>query len=202
MNLTCRQCKTKLNIPDHKIPKDKDAKISCPKCKYKITIPASPPAGVTGEMNRQSARLSFEDRMNAMVCVGDPELQKKTGQTLAAMGFEIQAVKDAKTAMSKMEYHVFHLLITDEAFDRNKGAARIIHKLNTVDMSLRRRICAVLLTRMFQTNDNMAALHKSVNNILHAGDIAHLESFLTKALFDHKNLYSVYNESLKSAGKA
>ncbi|MBW2610039.1 MAG: zinc-ribbon domain-containing protein [Deltaproteobacteria bacterium] len=38
MEVTCDQCKTKLNIPDEKIPKDQMVRVNCPKCKSKITI--------------------------------------------------------------------------------------------------------------------------------------------------------------------
>lgn len=38
MEVICDQCKTKLNIPDEKIPKDQVVKVNCPKCKGKITI--------------------------------------------------------------------------------------------------------------------------------------------------------------------
>ena len=38
MEVTCDHCKTKLNVPDDKIPKDQIVRINCPKCKNKITI--------------------------------------------------------------------------------------------------------------------------------------------------------------------
>ena len=38
MEVTCEQCKTKLNIPDEKIPKDQMVRVNCPKCKGKITL--------------------------------------------------------------------------------------------------------------------------------------------------------------------
>jgi predicted Zn finger-like uncharacterized protein len=38
MEVTCTQCKTILNVPDEKIPKDQMIRVSCPKCKNKITI--------------------------------------------------------------------------------------------------------------------------------------------------------------------
>lgn len=202
MNITCSQCKTKLNIPDHKIPKDKDASIACPKCKAKITIPAAKPAQPPAEHTPPASRLSFEDRLNALVCVGPPEYQKKLYQSLSRMGFDVRVVNDHKTAISKMEYHIYHLVVLDETFEQYQGTAKILDKMNTIDMSLRRRICLVLLSSGFGTNDNMASLHASVNNILHTNDIAHIESFITRSLAEHKNLYTVYNESLKQAGKA
>lgn len=57
MEVICESCKTKLNIPDEKIPRDQTVRISCPKCKNRITIephgagrtgpsrPASPEGG-------------------------------------------------------------------------------------------------------------------------------------------------------------
>ncbi len=38
MEVTCQSCKTKLNIPDEKIPKDQLVRVNCPKCKNKITL--------------------------------------------------------------------------------------------------------------------------------------------------------------------
>ena len=38
MEVTCSECKTKLNVPDEKIPRDQMVRINCPKCKSKITI--------------------------------------------------------------------------------------------------------------------------------------------------------------------
>lgn len=202
MNITCQHCKTKLNIPDHKIPKDKESIVSCPKCKEKIAIHADKSLKQTDENKKHVPRLSFEDRLNALVCVGDMDLQKKAFQSLKQMGFDVKVVDDSKTALIKMGYHIYHLVILDETFDQNQGMVKIINKMNTIDMSLRRRICLVLLSSKFQTNDNMATLNTSVNNILHTGDISHIESFLIKAISDHKNLYMVYNDSLKLSGKA
>jgi predicted Zn finger-like uncharacterized protein len=47
MEVTCEQCKTKLNIPDEKLPKGQVVKLGCPKCKNKITIDtrSTPPHG-------------------------------------------------------------------------------------------------------------------------------------------------------------
>jgi predicted Zn finger-like uncharacterized protein len=205
MNITCHYCNAKLNIPDHKIPKDKDTAVTCPKCKEKIPIPAqsrvsSEPS--PGDVEKSGVRLSFEDRLNAMLCIGDVALLKKTQNALRIMGFSVEQVSKVSNALSQMEYHLYHLVVVDETFDQNYGLAQMIEKMNTIDMSLRRRICLVMLSTRFQTNDNMASLHASVNNILNTRDITHIESFLIQAMQTHKNLYTVYNESLKLAGKA
>ena len=38
MNVTCKHCQAKINIPDEKIPEGKDTSFKCPKCKGKIEI--------------------------------------------------------------------------------------------------------------------------------------------------------------------
>lgn len=54
MEVICSSCKTKLNIPDEKIPGDQAIKINCPKCKNKISIEP------TGE-NKESSSSQKED---------------------------------------------------------------------------------------------------------------------------------------------
>ncbi|MBT3388143.1 MAG: hypothetical protein HN417_09435 [Desulfobacula sp.] len=201
MNVTCHNCNTKLTISDDKIPKDKTSIFKCPKCKGKIDIPAVEHQK-TDEINkRQSFLLSFGERLNALVCISGDELKKKVVSTAKQMGLKTEAVTNTKTALKRLEYHIYHLVIIDDAFDQSKGIAGIIDRMNTMDMSLRRRICLVWVTNKFNTNDNLASLHFSVNSILNNGDTPHLESFLSNSLLEHKHFYTVYNETLKMVGK-
>jgi len=204
MNITCHHCNTKLNIPDHKLSKDKESIFTCPKCREKIQVPAAPnPHQPEEEKKRPSFQRRFEDRLNALICIDRIELKQKIGLVLDQMGLNADLAVDMRGAFQKMEYTAYQLLILDDAFDlENNGSTGIIERVSTIDMSLRRRICIVLISQKFNTNDNMAALHSSVNNVIHQEDIHHMEAFLSNALADHKNLYSIYNESLKLTGKA
>ncbi len=210
MNLTCQHCNTKLSIPDHKLPKDKEATLKCPKCKEKIKISSTVPTPLQSDQSVQSSieiqnqplQASFEGRLNALVCVGNENLKKKIHSTIKQMGIDAAVVSDARTALNKMEYHIYHLVIIDDSFDQGNGAKNVIARLNNIDMSLRRRICLVKISDDINTNDNMTALHSSVNAIVHLNDVIHIEAFLSKVLSEHKNVYTVYNESLKLAGKA
>nr|NJM02187.1 hypothetical protein [Desulfobacula sp.] len=204
MNITCHNCHTKLNIPDEKLPKDKESTLICPKCREKIQVPAAPKPHETMEETKKPApQRRFEDRLNALICSDRAELKQRTVSVLNQMGLNAEVAADMREALSKMEYNAYHLLILEDDFDPdNQGTTGIIGRLSAVDMSLRRRICMVLISRKFNTNDDMAALHSSVNNVIHKEDTRHMEAFLSKALADHKNLYSIYNESLKLAGKA
>ena len=202
MNITCHNCQSKLNIPDDKLPKDKEALIRCPKCKEKIQIPAAIPYESVEEKKLLS-KLPLENGSNALICIDRSDLKQKVSSSLDQMGINTDIAIEMRAALKKMEYTIYNLLLLEDEFDReNNGAAGIIDRVNAIDTSMRRRTCIVLINQKFNTNDNMAALHSSVNNVIHQDDIHHMESFLSKALADHKNLYSIYNESLKLVGKA
>lgn len=199
MNITCEHCQARLNIPDERVPKDKDTTVGCPKCKGKIIIKAKSTAAPA---EKKGSGFSFEDRLNAMICIGDMQTEQQVHQAVTNLGYDVLAVSDAPAALDKLEYHVYHLVVIDESFDQNLGLARILEKINMIDMSVRRRIALVLLSDRYKTNDHMAALHASVNSILNREDMIHIEPFIQQVTADHKNLYTVYNESLKLVGKA
>jgi hypothetical protein len=196
MKVICDNCKAKLNIPDHKIPKDKTTTLNCPKCKEKIKIPVM-------KQSKPTSDFALENKFNslALVCIGDKDLQKKVYSITKRMGFNTQAETTTQQALKKLQYHIYPLVIIDEAFDNSKGLKGIIDKLNSVDMSLRRKICLVLITRQFKTNDNMSALHSSVNSIINQDDATHLENLLPEVLKEHKDFYTIYNASLKLIGR-
>ena len=202
MNITCHNCKTKLNIPDHKIPKGKDSAFKCPKCKETIQIPAVKQEKSVTEQVRKPFNQSYEERLNALICIDNENLNRQVSTIIQQMGLNIETVTNTKAALIKMEYHIYHLMVVDDAFDQNKGITGIVDRLNAIDMSLRRRICLVWINDEFNTNDGMVALHTSVNCVIHQEDVNHLEPILSRAMQEHKNFYTVYNESLKLAGRA
>ena len=174
---------------------DRELSVKCPKCKAKILIPAA-------KQPDQSFQDPFGERRNALICVGGDDLKKMAVAVIKQIGLNIEVVTTTKAALNKMEYHIYHLVIMDDAFDGGKGVSGLMERLNSIDMSLRRRICLIRISNKFHTSDDMASLHSSVNTILHSNDIIQLESFLSRALMEHKNFYTVYNDSLKLAGKA
>jgi zinc-ribbon domain len=201
MNVTCHNCKTRFTIPEHRVPRDKTSIFTCPKCREKIQVPAAKQQKTIKTDKLQSFNLSFDERLNALVCINGDDFKKKVVSTLRQMGLNAEAVTHTQSAMKRLEYHICHLVLVDDEFDQNRGAQSIIDRMNTIDMSLRRRICLVWISKKFNTNDNLASLHSSVNAILNQGDILHLEPFLSRVLLEHKQFYTVYNESLKLAGK-
>jgi predicted Zn finger-like uncharacterized protein len=211
VNITCLHCKTKLNIPDHKIPKDKDSSFKCPKCQGKIQVSVSqlkaPAKG--SKQNRRgkiesmgSGDFSAQSHEKALVCLDESPGKAEFVAAVQRVGFHVETPGSISEAFKKMAYHIYPLVLVDEAFDQNHGFKAMSTHMNELDMSLRRRICLVLSSDRLPTGDPMSALHSSVNYIVGAGSLDHLDDILSTALTEHQNFYTVYNESMRAAGKA
>jgi predicted Zn finger-like uncharacterized protein len=203
MNIRCSHCHSQFNIPDHKLPKEKDAVFNCPKCKEKIHIPAaskntdSPapgPAPAAGQ-----GRIP-QNQERALVLSFEGAFRQAAVSAVRQLGYGVETAKDPADAIRKMAYHVYPLVLLEDRFDQEKEGIR--QHLNTLDMSVRRRICLVLMGQSYKTGDPMAALHASVNFVAGPDSLSQLPGVLSAALTDHKDFYRVYMDSMKAAGKA
>ncbi len=199
MNVTCSHCRTKVTIPDHKIPKDREVLFKCPKCKRKLEVP---PKTAPREPDQQSAsQISSappvsDDGSTALICVDDPVTRRNVHATLTGMDFQVLSSNTSKMALSKMQYHIFNVLVLSDDFDGGKGRAVMIDRLNRMDMTQRRRTCLVLISRPHKTNDAMTAFRLSVNHIINQKDISDLDQVMLRAITDHQNQYAVFKDCL------
>jgi len=210
MNIICSHCKTKLNIPDHRIPKDKDSSFKCPKCQEKVKVKASQVKLSATELqkNREVKKeslgvgiLAAHGQEHALVCMDDSPGKEKLVAAVQEIGFQVETPDSISEAFKKMAYQLYPLVLVDESYCQNQGFKAMFTHMNELDMSLRRRICLVLYSDRLPTGDPMSALHSSVNFIV-GSDMGHLEKILSTAVTEHKNFYRVYNDSMRAAGKA
>ena len=222
MNITCPHCRAKLSVPDHKIPKGKDSSFKCPKCQDKIQILASQDPSGTGFSKKEGVKPGFMEKSplekdplgkdvmgpgggaiqgqkNALVVMADSTGRSKLLAAVAGLGFTVEISDSISDALKKMDYQLYPLVVVEDKLAPNNAGAMFTH-MNELDMSLRRRICLILVGDQLPTGDPMAALHASVNYILGLQD--HVAQLLSTALAEHRNFYTVYNDSLRAAGKA
>jgi predicted Zn finger-like uncharacterized protein len=211
MNITCPHCKTRLNIPDHKIPRDKDSSFKCPKCQEKVQVLVSQlNLSVPGSQKNEDPKKEsmgagsspVQGREQALVCMDDSPARDKLVAAVEGLWFHAEATGSTSAALKKMAYQSYPLVLLSESFDQNKGFKAMATHMNELDMSLRRRICLVLFSDRLPTGDPMSALHSSVNYIVGSDSLNHVEAILTAALTEHQTFYTVYNESMRAAGKA
>mgnify|MGYP006285824443 FL=1 len=203
MNVTCDHCMTRLNIPADKLPKDRPASFRCPKCKEKVTVkPEENESAPQPDVAQPAAPARLEsERRKALLCVNEKTLVESFQNTLERDEYLSRAAEDAASALKLMEYKMFELLIIDESFDGGRGAKKMMQYINRLDMSVRRRICVLLLSRKLDTANSMAALHMSVNYIINYNDLDNFENILFTALQEHRDLYSVFRDAMDKTGK-
>lgn len=204
MNVQCTNCQSRFNVPDHKLPKDRDAVFSCPKCREKIHIPAG--GGGTGEPapagpvsgTRPGHRL--QDQPRALVLALEGPFRQPAVTAAGQLGYAVETAENPVEAVRKMAYHVYPLVVMEDRFDPD---GRIISgHMDTVDMSVRRAICLVLMGRSLKTGDPMTALHAGVNGVIGPDSLPEITTVLSGTVREHRDFYRVYMDSMKAAGKA
>ena len=232
MEVTCEQCKSRFNIPDDKVPKDKALKINCPKCKGKITlggeVPQEPPKAdeakevVLTMMNPSAGRKPPEESYGYEDFTNDQELEFfEEGIKLALImpnpaidedrlraGIEIIGYKciftpNTRDAIGKLRFHQFDLIILADGFDSQPlDHSVIVNYLNRLPMSVRRKVFVTLISDHFKSMDNMMAFAMSANVLINSKDIEKLHLILKKAVSENERFYKVFLDTMIETGKA
>ncbi len=224
MEIKCEHCNAKLNIPDEKIPTGQKVKISCPKCKGKLTLnprePVAEDPESSGHCNENSpkgiseaARGFKQDGVSlevfekevklALVMEDDPAMGEKIAQGLEELGYTYIPAENTNQAISKMRFHDFSLLILSDMFDGIKlDQSPILQYLNHLAMSVRRKMFVALIGDSFNTMDNMTAFVRSVNLVINDRDVDKLAGILSNAISDNDQFYKVFRETLMEIGRA
>ncbi len=225
MEVTCDQCQGKFKISDEKIPAEQVVYISCPRCKKKLTLDTrtkrlpslteTAKAGHSADKNLieiissgvyDASEKPFDvlgpGVKTALVCESDSGILSKLRIALKQMGYHTVEPESAADALKKMRFHSFDLIVMNEVFDcPTPDDNPILTSLNDLAMSVRRNMFVALITTRFRTMDNMAALNKSVNVVIHLRNLDEIAKILRRAIDEHRAFYSVFQAALAKTGK-
>lgn len=225
MEIICRHCKTKLNIPDGRIPKGQRISVACPRCKKKLTVDTreerpqneivsvGEPGGL--KENPSSAVVDFsgdedealeyyeEGVKLALVMGNDREQIQEVGNRIETLGFKCVTAENTRKGIGKMRLNHFDVVIFPEDFggvslDQNP----VLHFLNHLSMSIRRRMFVAILGRNFKTMEQMTAFALSANLVVNVKEIGQLPIILKRALSENERFYKVFMETYREVGRA
>jgi len=212
MEITCEHCKTKLNIPDEKIPKNKALRISCPKCKKRMALDTPKAAPKDSENDKygygdytDDEALTFyeEGTKLALVMDNNPEQSEKIKTAVEQLGYNFISAPNTRDAIGRMRFHHFDLIILSDGFDgQGLENSPVLNYLNNISMSVRRRIFVALVGERFKTMDNMMAFAMSANVVINTKEQDKLSAILKSAISDNEKFYKVFMDTLVEAGKA
>ncbi|MCK5312355.1 MAG: zinc-ribbon domain-containing protein [Desulfobacteraceae bacterium] len=206
MKIICISCQARFTVPDEKIPKDKkNAFLRCPKCHSKVKIPtfqAKESGGAQALPDIFATSFMSDIDKKALVCVDNDSFREIIQRALTKNEFQGNAAENSTFALQFLEIQQYNAIIIDEAYDNGTGKDTVMEELERMDISSRRDICIVLLSRQIKTGDNMSTLHSSVNKVVNYSDMNIFENFFRNGIKEHKQFYSVYNMALRTSGKA
>ena len=223
MLITCSQCESKFNVPDEKIPKGKKIKVICPKCRSPIIIgeeireeKAPPPPEPTEKKEEleeeeygyeeytEDSQLGFfeGDAKLALVLVDDGQIEDLIRPVVEEMGYRFITSPNKRDAIGKMRFHHFDIIILKDGYDgKSIEESPILRYINTLSMSVRRKMFLALISDRFKTMDNMMAFAMSANVVINSADISQIKLILNKAIEENERFYKVFKELLVETGK-
>jgi len=214
MEIICKACRSKFQVPDDKVPVGRATSFGCPKCKSRITVDLkqnpSRSAITLGEINVEgnydAADKPFdfieEDSQTALVCEMSPSVRKTVLDALTLLEYQITVADSARDALKRMRYHNYDLIVVNETFDCESPESNgVLIYLERMNMSIRRNIFVAMLSQMYRTMDNMMAFHHSVNLIINVKNIEDIGKILSRGITDNDLFYEVFNDVLKETGR-
>jgi len=216
MDVICSSCGAKLKIREEKLPPNQTVKITCPKCKQKITIDTREPVNQpTSEKKKTSEKaiLDYDEFASpldfleggirlALILVSDDIHSVDINFALDELSYKCISPSSIPEAMDKLLLYHFDLIILSDGFGGKDIEDSPVNKyLNSLSMSIRRKIFFVLLGDKLKTMDNMTAFGASANLVVNPRDLPDLTLMITKAINDNNQFYKVFMDTLKETGK-
>ena len=216
VDIVCSSCGSKFKIREEKLPVNQIVKITCPKCKHKITVDTRGHADQANLEEKGAGRkalpgyddfaspLGFmEGGIRLALIVDDNDMHKvDIDLAINELAYKPISASSIPEAMEKLLLHHFDLIILSEEFDGKDIENNPITKhLNKLSMSTRRQMFLVLLGDQFNTMDNMMAFGASANLVVNPSDLPDLTLILKKAMNDNNQFYKVFTDTLREIGK-
>ena len=223
MRIQCDHCQAVFNVPDEKMPRGKQFKATCSKCRRTIIVEpqggsgtigvdvslsevTDAPTAIEADLDTTSAydsplEVLEEGAMSALVCVDEPERLKAVKEALDDLNYYSSVASSVKEALSKLRYNQYDLVMLDEEFcGESADNNTILRYLQPMPMSTRRNIFLMLISNQIRTLDNLMAFAKSVNAVINDSDTQKVKIVLERAMADHRRFYKVYRDLVQVIG--
>jgi CheY-like chemotaxis protein len=223
MEFICEDCQAVIQIPDERVPQNSTFRLTCPRCKRKISastktsesfgqcktnVSLSPGPSEVTPLVTDNPDDDLPEAMDclqpgqstALLCINREESRGELRAMLEGMGYVVDIPAAADHAPQRLRSNQYHVILLDDDFDE-KSPNPIASYLAALNMTTRREIFVILIGQRFKTADHLQAFMESVNLILHPDELPQLVTLLTRGLREHERFYKVFTECLIEAGK-
>jgi predicted Zn finger-like uncharacterized protein len=227
VRIQCDHCQAVFNVPDEKMPRGRQFKATCSKCRRTIIVEphgasggkgatigvdvslsevTDAPTAIEADLDMTSAydsplEVLEEGAMSALVCVDEPERLKAVKEALEDLNYYSSVASSVKEALSKLRYNQYDLVMLDEEFcGESADNNTVLRYMQPMPMSARRNIFLMLISNQGRTLDNLMAFAQSVNAVINVSDVQKVKLVLERAMADHRRFYKVYRDLVQEIG--
>ncbi|HUT71123.1 MAG TPA: hypothetical protein VMW89_10645 [Desulfatiglandales bacterium] len=223
VGITCPKCKSRLKIdrdqPGGGLAPQKKAEVKAqaqPAPKKKEDVQKPTQTRVAEEKEESKGPLfeyEYEEDVSplefyeegtklALVLDGDAKHVKEITSALEELTYKTVVPLSTRQTMGKLLFHHFDLIMLSDGFDGlSLQDSPVINYLNSLSMSVRRRIFLALLSKKFKTMDLLKAFGMSANLVINPDDLVNLSLVLKKGISDNEKFYKAFMDTLKETGK-
>lgn len=135
----------------------------------------------------------------ALVCIDQQQYQKLVVPQLIDLTYKVHLGLFEEDVVVKLQTYSYNVVIVYENFKGSTVQTNpILRYLVKQPGTQRRDHFVVLLSHRFATNDATTAFVQSVDQIINISDLANFKPVLRRGLAQYRELYSAFNETLKS----
>ena len=228
MQIVCPACSKRLQIPDEKLPTDRQVRLACPSCQERFIFdPSAAPAADDAPIDtapeptpqppatpitaRPPAptpvpRVDIADAgaaPRALVCLDHAAHREACQEMLPSFGYQtVHVMSQHAEALGYLNEVSYEFSILDATFDGSTLEANpVLAALRALPMHQRRYMFIALCLPNATSNDDLAAYSHGVNLVINPVDLPDCRRPLERHLEEHKRLYRVYRELRQKLGK-
>jgi hypothetical protein len=210
MHVTCQGCQARFELPEEKMPKDREVWLVCPTCRipFQWKAPSKSPSNrqpATSEASNDLLPIDIvaEGVETALLCATNFQHVQVVEQALKNLGYFVSLAQSAKSALIKLRNNDYDLFLLDETFEGGKQEKEILLQfIQQMPIHARRQCFFCIFSEESRTLDNMAAFCSCANLIINLEDLDKTEVVLQKSVAEHKNFYKVLMQESKEAQKS
>jgi hypothetical protein len=179
MELMCEDCGTMMQIPAERVPQNSTFRVTCPRCKRKISASTKSSEGASGgETNGAPSESLISDGVEtdnsdnglpapapsplssnhpaALLCVAQNDRRADYRSSIESVGFVTDAPTTPDQALQHIRFNQYALIVVEDMFGERLPNP-VTSYLAELNMNIRRDILVILVGERLKTGDPLGA---------------------------------------------
>jgi CheY-like chemotaxis protein len=140
---------------------------------------------------------------NALIVYDNEEVQAFLEEKIANMGYKVSLALNIRDAAKQLKFGRFQIvLLQEDYFGANVKNNQLLKAINTLELSIRRKMFIGLIGPNFTSLDDLMAFTLSLDTVINIKDIEDIEKLLISGMGHVTKFFSTYNELKAQRGES